>query len=917
MARPKKEVTRENIEKFQKELELAGNRTDILLKDKKGRSRSCLLCRRRKQRCDHKLPSCTACLKAGVKCIQPARYLFAKNNNISSSKDGSRKRYEGANRETSTADVTADSSMSVYPETSASALPQKTVSSSTSHGDTSGMVSTDSPFNLPNSRDIPRYIETLEKRLRFLEDILYSNADEMTVKQKIGQYKKMSIHTAINEGSGDPNRILPSDRQLALDKMPTAPERRDTSQRMQGKVPVRIFPSAAPSSPPPYSDCIFAEYDIKRLLTEDYIVEFNVEEIQNSLEIFLTKLQPAFYFVDEDSARKFQNNYINNHLSSYSEIKFHFSCARMWLIQAIVARFYHTTGQHYDETPERYFSTAIREVIYCTDKLDGRQTLELKALLLTYLLGTGCDFDTLYAIIGDTVDLYNKISHPPAKNHDFKDRNFNWDPKEGGTESRSSNEMLLQLGERSLFWSLYVLERTFCTVLERAFLIRESDTVLPVFHKSDSTSAHAKFRGSVYFFTELLILLRLQSTYVEKLGLMTCLSPDDNKIEGWRAKLPMLEGFFHELNHWRSECKFDGLNECERDTLRFYYFEAVRHMILPFLETLTPEHKLFKECQLAAGQICQMCRVFRKYAIVYFSPLVAHIFFTSGLTLIYSLWLTWDYEDRKLERGNKQSEGNRRKQLITAGLFSILDDLRSCSIGLYTVSERCKFAQLYRDLFDQLMDATIGHLVGRCRPDTSHLVSKLEERERACGNNGSNKSRTGGSVPRGLSHLLTEVRSDTEKDGSSEEDAEEKSTIKTSFPKNKDTDWKMFVYQALWRQYTAQQSLQKSLLELGLRKIVAGESSVIEEGNEAANSGAEREDAPLAGKQPVEETVSMGAQPPVNAIHPRGQLRGITRKMVQNLFEWISKSVNEAFSDEAEFQEARKCAKYFQFNKVD
>ena len=612
MARPKKEVTRENIEKFQKELELAGNRTDILLKEKKGRSKSCLLCRRRKQRCDHRLPSCTACLKAGVKCIQPARYLFAKNNNISSSKDGSRKRYEGTNKDTSTVDVTADSSVSVSPETSASTIPPENDQSGTSHGDTGNVVSKYSPSNFPNSRDIPGYIETLEKRLRFLEDILYSNADEMTVKQKIGQYKKMSIHMAAIEESGDSSRQLLSDRQFAPDNIPTVSERRDASQQRQGKVPVRVFPSALPSSPPPYSDCIFAEYDIKMLLTEDYIVEFDVEETQSFLEVFLTRLQLSLYFVDEDSARKFQNDYINNYLSSYSETKFHFSCARMWLIQAIVARFYHITGEHYDETPERYFSTAVREVIYCTDKLDERHTLELKALLLTYLLGTGCNFDTLYAIIGDTVDLYNKITRLPARNPNVNKHNSNWDTKEGGTGSGSTNESLPQLRDRRIFWSLYVLERTFCNALGGAFFIRESDTVLPLFCKSDLSSAQARFRGSVYFFTELLILLRLESIYVKKLGLIACLSPNDDKTEDWQAKLPMLEGFFHELGHWRTECKFDGLNEYERDALRFYYFEAVKHMIIPFLETLTPEHKLFRDCQVAAGQICQMCRIFKK-----------------------------------------------------------------------------------------------------------------------------------------------------------------------------------------------------------------------------------------------------------------------------------------------------------------
>lgn len=76
MGRPPKKVSLENIQRFQLELEMAGQDTNQLLKDKKGRSRACLLCQRRKQKCDHKIPSCTACLKAGVKCIQPAKYGY-------------------------------------------------------------------------------------------------------------------------------------------------------------------------------------------------------------------------------------------------------------------------------------------------------------------------------------------------------------------------------------------------------------------------------------------------------------------------------------------------------------------------------------------------------------------------------------------------------------------------------------------------------------------------------------------------------------------------------------------------------------------------------------------------------------------------------------------------------------------------
>lgn len=98
MGRPPKKVSLENIQRFQLELEMAGQDINQLLKDKKGRSRACLLCQRRKQKCDHKLPSCTACLKAGVKCVQPARYGY----------DGSSSEHQRSTRESSPAGVNWD-----------------------------------------------------------------------------------------------------------------------------------------------------------------------------------------------------------------------------------------------------------------------------------------------------------------------------------------------------------------------------------------------------------------------------------------------------------------------------------------------------------------------------------------------------------------------------------------------------------------------------------------------------------------------------------------------------------------------------------------------------------------------------------------------------------------------------------------
>lgn len=97
-----------------------------------------------------------------------------------------------------------------------------------------------------------------------------------------------------------------------------------------------------------------------------------------------------------------------------------------------------------------------------------------------------------------------------------------------------------------------------------------------------------------------------------------------------------------------------------------------------------------------------------------------HTVFVAGVTLIYCMWLARNFDDQRRKKLGDASKHTR--PLISASLFSTMDDLRACSVCLYVMTERSNFARTFRDTFDQLMNATVGNLIERCGPDSSELI---------------------------------------------------------------------------------------------------------------------------------------------------------------------------------------------------
>ncbi|KAG0668843.1 hypothetical protein C6P45_004326 [Maudiozyma exigua] len=784
MGRPKKEVSEEKIERFQRELELAGERTDILLQDKKGRSRSCLLCRRRKQRCDHKVPSCTACLKAGVKCVQPVRYINALNNNTSNHRTKNVKQQENVEIVSNSNDeITRDSIQNIHndkiPSQEKKLKIEKKINKKKKDSDKIMDITS------PSKDD---YTKLLEKKLKYLEKLVSLETNSAEFNKKLQQYKKISHllekadsiesenlitlpaphpdNSPVNLRSGTPNTagspanssgLAPfikvstsyfqrqngnvrqgtpiQSTQQQIDQNNTRPIhvnrnssiRPDTSsatasmiqqtnpngnQNTNANIPLLSSDSVDSID---FSKCIFAKYNLKEFYSYDPAFEFDEELSRSFLDTFFTRLQFKYPLLDEQEIYEFHENYIKNSIYSYSDNEFHFSCGRMWLVYTIAACLHMTTGKYKGQPPVRYFSTAIRHITRCGEKLNYGQRIELLTLLVLYLLRTDRDTMILYDIISDVMKICKDDLHLNK-----------WDDQDP-----IANKKL------RLFWCVYLLERMICVSVGKPYTVTESEIDLPFFSEDSFNTKNTKIHRGVHFINQSLKLRRIESNFVEKLKILPNNGrPQNNNKKELRKQLPQLKKIFHDLEVWRSNCVQTYVKNFENETLKLYYYRSVRLLIQPYLEALTPEDRLFREYQAAAGQICQLYKIFHQKTITGHSTPAVHTIFVAGVTLIYCMWLARNYDDER--RKNLGDISKHTRPLVTASLFSTMDDLRACSVCLYVMTERSDFARMFRDTFDQLMNATVGNLIERCGPNSAELIYMSSTGDQSSSDVGSN-----------------------------------------------------------------------------------------------------------------------------------------------------------------------------------
>ncbi|CAI4665735.1 CIC_collapsed_G0038870.mRNA.1.CDS.1 [Saccharomyces cerevisiae] len=877
MGRPRKNVSQEKIQQLKRELELAGNRTDVLLQDKKGRSRSCLLCRRRKQRCDHKLPSCTACLKAGIKCVQPSKYSSSTsnsntNNNTPTAGTVPPTPHPVIKRELQDSSIGAGAGAATSLNDMTIIKPISTSNSNVDAGDanefrkTIKSVTTNSNPNLMR-HDKDQYTIFLEKKLKSLETLLDLSPGCNQYNYELSQYKKVS-HLFSNNTSdysrpNSSNMVIlplpsPSNKPLENTNNNGSNVNAATNDTSASTNNINnnnaICQSASLLNDPletlDFTKCIFAKYNLKKeFLMYDPIFELNEKLSRSFLDTFFTRLQFKYPILDEQEIYTFYDHYLHNKIlippsspatssaappsnsHSYSEIEFHFLSGRMWLVFSISAYLLMTTGKYKGFPPHRYFSTAIRHITKCGLHLNYVQQIELLTLLVLYIIRTDRDSLILYDIIKDVMGISKKKLHLNQ-----------WYPNDP-----FANKKL------RLFWCVYLLERMICVAVGKPYTIKESEINLPLFNNDSfyTKGVHAAAPSTndhgVQFINQSLKLRRIESQFVETLQL---LKNDSRSVKQSIDQLPLVRKFFEDLVVWRKSYSTLDVKNFENETLKLYYYRSVRLLIQPYLEFFAPEDRLFRECQAAAGQICQLYKIFHQKTLNGHSTPAVHTVFVAGVTLIYCMWLARNFDDQRRKKLGDASKHTR--PLISASLFSTMDDLRACSVCLYVMTERSNFARTFRDTFDQLMNATVGNLIERCGPDSSELIFMAssvakrtepkninDEANKAISSGGTlhdsnsanaanlsnsndkNISHNGGMPPavarifgKGQAEEHAGFVENSQVDLAEQEKFKKKQGVleKTSVPKK--FDWQVFQQQAFLQQQLAQHNLQAYLSSL-------------------------------------------------------------------------------------------------------
>ncbi|OUT22297.1 hypothetical protein CAS74_002013 [Pichia kudriavzevii] len=586
-----------------------------------------------------------------------------------------------------------------------------------------------------NSND--EYTKFLEKKIRQLEkmldlkvknklnDVKLNNSKLTQNDEKILNYKKIGMHIDYSNGRNNNS----------------------------GNAGSRNSNDSSSSGADDNGDNNINEiFDIVKMIKIDPVLKIDSKLSENLTSLYFKMMQYKFPLLDEVEITNFNRNYQNNKVLQNDLNNCYFQCSRLFFIYSLSALLFKSTGKYKGPNPFNFFSAGLRFFILLSNNINQLDKIELLILMCMFLIRADKNSNNIYLIITEIMN--NCINLNLHKSSTYL----------------NINPLVKDLRMRK-FWCAYILERSILITISKPFILSESeiDDNIPLFDYEPSKFSK---KGKVFFINQSIKIKRLESKFSEDLLLLL---PSKSISKNQLAKV---ESYFQELQNWRIECKGFNSNGIENQTLLFYYYKAIRNLIQPYLELLDPNDRLFKECQAAAGQICQSIKNYHSKTYHGFSILNIHIVFIAGITLVYCLWLQRNRDDmrRKLLGDDKKHT----RPTVSEDLFRGLDDLRACSISLYTMSERTKFALSFRDIFEEIMNATIGNYILRCGPDSSEILyrgsglppaifrkplkhfqiesnyldksddDKLEDEERLRRRGHLKRS----AIPKGLSHLL-------------------------------------------------------------------------------------------------------------------------------------------------------------------
>lgn len=346
------------------------------------------------------------------------------------------------------------------------------------------------------------------------------------------------------------------------------------------------------------------------------------------------------------------------------------------VVYAIGALNLRLTEDYKDTSPEQFYVFAMQHVASVREA-SSIHNLEATVLLILYHLRSESR-NGLWHLTGLAMRTVTDIGLH----------------REASTKSHPPFEAQLR---RRLFWSVYALESILAGTLGRPISLSDCDIDQPLPFSIDDddrmgSERAQKFQAATvtgqeaYPPTNLSQFILLSQLHVFEARIQRTVYRVDRKIGTLQPKMYRL---MTDLEAWRHTIPL-SLQARERDRVLLHYHRAVRLLLQPFLATLEPESEHFRKCVHAAGQICQIHKLFHQTPEYGHSFVAVHTVFVSGITLLYTLWRG---------KGNVWS-------------FAISNDIRAASCVLSIMGERAPWIRPYRDTFDVMVEATMAILQG-------------------------------------------------------------------------------------------------------------------------------------------------------------------------------------------------------------
>ncbi|GMF05793.1 unnamed protein product [[Candida] boidinii] len=442
------------------------------VKDKKGRSTSCFLCQKRKQKCDQRSPSCTTCIKAGITCVQPPRYG---NSSKPNSKDDYTIMLEKKVKQLEKLLDKANKSINK--------LGKDNFAPSVKYRKISSLLAVAAQMDNGESD-----IELTHNQQQHQQSQIQSQQQQNILLPK---QQQQQVGVPLHQ---QPQQLPPQQQHLqSIQSLKTI----NAIPHIQ-KLPI-FHPSAQfnpISNNSPRLDFLKLSYEDffinnKEKYSKSFIHRFNLKEFfkiepiinvepklsKQFLDIYFTLLQYKFPLLNEADVLKYHVDYFSNNDywnsdSDFNEDDFHFNCARMFLIFSISALLHKTTGKYRGPLPAKFFSTAIRHIVLLNN-ISDLQKIELLILLVFYLMRSDKDSTGLFEVISDamkicvSLKLHKKSSYENIENS-LKDRRMR------------------------CFWCCYLLEKCIAIAVSKPFVLLESkvDDDLPLFDYEPSKAIH-------------------------------------------------------------------------------------------------------------------------------------------------------------------------------------------------------------------------------------------------------------------------------------------------------------------------------------------------------------------------------------------------------------------------------------------